>query len=59
MERRNLFTWPLFQFYTLEIRTYAFGKFLDFYHISSFHGLLAQAFDKFSDTADNKIEDLK
>ncbi len=53
------FTGSVFQFYVPEIKKYAFCKFFDFRHLSGFHGLLAQVFDKFSDTDDNAIDDLK
>lgn len=58
MKKKNFFTGSVFQFYIPEIRKYAFCKFFDFTHISSFHGLLAQVFDKFSDTEGNDINDL-
>jgi len=59
MKKKNFFTGSVFQFYVPEIRKYAFCKFFDFTHISSFHGLLAQVFDKFSDEEENSVEELK
>ena len=59
MKKKNFFTGSVFQFYIPEIKKYAFCKFFDFQHISSFHGLLAQVFDKFSDKAENNLEELK
>ena len=59
MKKKSLFTGSVFQFYVPEIKKYAFCKFFDFRHLSGFHGLLAQVFDKFSDKEENKIEDLK
>jgi hypothetical protein len=59
MKKKNFFTGSVFQFYVPEIKKYAFCKFFDFTHLSKFHGLLAQVYDKFSDKEDNRIEDLK
>ncbi len=59
MKKKIFFTGSVFQFYVPEIKKYAFCKFFDFRHLSGFHGLLAQVFDKFSDTDDNAIDDLK
>lgn len=59
MKKKNFFTGSVFQFYVPEIKKFAFCKFFDFRHLSEFHGLLAQVFDKFSDTEENSIEDLK
>ena len=56
MKRKNFFTGSVFQFYVPQIRKYAFCKYFDFKHLSSFHGLLAQVFDHFSDNKENKIE---
>jgi hypothetical protein len=58
MKKKNHFTGSVFQFYVPEIKKLAFCKFLDFRHISSFHGLLAQVFDKFSDSEANTINEL-
>ncbi len=59
MKKKNFFTGSVFQFYVPEIKKYAFCKFFDFSHISSFHGLLAQVFDYFSEKENNIIGDLK
>lgn len=59
MKKKNFFTGSVFQFYVPEIKKYAFCKFFDFRHISSFHGLLAQVFDRFSDMGENSLDDLK
>lgn len=59
MKKKNFFTGSVFQFYVPEIKKFAFCKFFDFRHLSEFHGLLAQVFDKFSETEENSIEDLK
>jgi hypothetical protein len=59
MKKKNYFTGSVFQFYVPEIKKYAFCKFFDFQHVNSFHGLLAQVFDKFSDNENNSINDLK
>lgn len=59
MKKKLFFTGSVFQFYVPEIKKYAFCKFFDFKHLSGFHGLLAQVFDKFADTEDNTIDDLK
>jgi hypothetical protein len=59
MKKKLFFTGSVFQFYVPEIKKYAFCKFFDFKHLSGFHGLLAQVFDKFTNTADNTIDDLK
>src|SRR5687767_1020930 len=59
MKKKNFFTGSIFQFYVPEIKKYAFCKLFDFKHLSEFHGLLAQVYDKFSDKEDNRIEDLK
>ena len=59
MKKKNFFTGSIFQFYVPEIKKYAFCKFFDFTHLSKFHGLLVQVFDKFSDSENNDIEDLK
>lgn len=58
MKKKFFFTGSVFQFYVPEIRKYAFSKFFDFKHLSGFHGLLAQVFDKFTETEDNSIDDL-
>lgn len=58
MKKKNLFTGSVFQFYVPEIKKYAFCTFFDFRHLSEFHGLLAQVFDKFSEKENNRIEDL-
>jgi len=59
MKKKDFFTGSVFQFYVPEIKKHAFCKFFDFRHISEFHGLMAQVFDNFSDTENNKLEDLK
>lgn len=59
MKKKNFFTGSVFQFYVPEIKKYAFCKYFDFTQVSSFHGLLAQVYDKFSDVEENSIEDLK
>lgn len=59
MKKKNFFTGSVFQFYVPEIKKYAFCKFFDFRYLSEFHGLLAQVFDRFSDTEINDINDLK
>lgn len=59
MKKRIFFTGSVFQFYVPEINKYAFCKFFDFKHLSAFHGLLAQVFDKFVETENNTIGDLK
>jgi hypothetical protein len=58
MKKKNFFTGSVFQFYIPEIKKYEFCKFFDFKHLSEFHGLLAQVYDRFSDTEDNSIEEL-
>lgn len=57
--RKTFFTGSVFQFYVPQIKKYAFCKYYDFTHISSFHGLLAKVFDKFSDSENNAIDYLK
>ncbi len=59
MKKKNFFTGSVFQFYVPEIKKYAFCKFFDFRHLSSFHGLLAQVFNIFSDVKENSMDDLK
>jgi hypothetical protein len=59
MKRKNFFTGSVFEFYVPEIRKYAFCKYFDFTHLSSFHGLLAQVFNFFSDTEGNSVDHLK
>lgn len=59
MKKKNFFTGSVFQFYIPQIKKYAFCKFFDFKHLSEFHGLLAQVYNRFSDEEDNRIEDLK
>ncbi|MFT3677207.1 MAG: hypothetical protein QM781_15025 [Chitinophagaceae bacterium] len=59
MKKKLFFTGSVFRFYIPEIGKYGFCKFFDFKHLSVFHGLLAQVFDKFTDTEDNTIDDLK
>jgi len=58
MKKKFFFTGSVFQFYVPEIKKYAFCKFFDFKHLSGFHGLLAQVFDKFSEAEDNSIGSL-
>jgi hypothetical protein len=59
MKRKNFFTGSVFQFYIPEIKKFCFCKFFDFTHLSSFHGLLAQVFNKFSESEKNGLEDLR
>lgn len=59
MKKKNFFTGSVFQFYVPEIKKYAFCKLFDFKHISNFHGVLIQVFDRFSDTSENTVDDLK
>jgi hypothetical protein len=59
MKKKIFFTGSVFQFYIPELAKYTFCKYFDFTHISPFHGLLAQVFDKFSDNIDNNIEELQ
>lgn len=59
MKKRNFFTGSIFQFFVPEINKYAFCKYYDFTALSSFHGLLAQVFNHFSDSAENNLDQLK
>ncbi|MEO5583680.1 MAG: hypothetical protein ABIR66_13400 [Saprospiraceae bacterium] len=58
MKKKLFFTGSVFQFYVPEIKKYAFCKYFDFTHISSFHGLLAQVFNKFSESEENNFHEL-
>jgi hypothetical protein len=59
MKKKVFFTGSVFQFYVQEIKKYAFCKYYDFTHVSSFHGLLAKVFDKLSDSENNTMDCLK
>lgn len=58
MKKKNYFTGSTFQFYVEPIRKYAFCKFFDFRDLSSFHGLIARVFNKFSDNENNNLNQL-
>ncbi len=58
MKKKAFFPGSVFQFFIPEIQKYAFCKFFDFRHLSDFHGLIAQVFDKSSDSEINDINQL-